>query len=175
MGKQGIYAIRCSDGRSYVGGSHNPSRRWQWHRSRLNRGRHANAKLQVAWASLGSEAFEFVTLERVFDAERMTEREQYWIDKLRGATEGFNLSPTAGGSNRGIVRSLEVRARVSVAHVGVQAGTLNPQAKLTEDHVRDIRRALDRGETQRDLADQYGICRQTVSKIKLRTKWSSLE
>lgn len=39
-------------------------------------------------------------------------------------------------------------------------------AKLTDDQVIDILRALDRGVRGKDLADKYGVSQATISKIK---------
>lgn len=46
--------------------------------------------------------------------------------------------------------------------------------KLTPADVYAIRAACDRGETHRSIADRYGLACGTVTKIKLRQRWSWL-
>ena len=45
--------------------------------------------------------------------------------------------------------------------------------KLTEDQVREIRAAV--GESARDLATRYGVCRGTIDGIRARRRWAHLE
>jgi len=42
---------------------------------------------------------------------------------------------------------------------------------FTDEDIRDIRRRLDAGEGGKDLAEEYGVAPQTISKIKLRKSW----
>lgn len=44
-------------------------------------------------------------------------------------------------------------------------GSVHPLAKLNEDQVLEIRDLYRRGWLQKDLAQQYGVARQTISKI----------
>ena len=169
-----VYAIRSTDGRSYVGASESTKRRFQWHRASLNRGRHHSRLLQESWRLLGAEAFSFLVLEAVGPDDDLIEREQCWMNQTGAASTGYNVAPVAGGSNRGIVRTAQVRAKVSAAHIGVQAGTKNPGARLTEDDVRDIRRRLLAGESQRAVAEGYKIVRSQIGKIALRKAWAHL-
>lgn len=104
----GIYVITNGvNGKRYVGQSVNIHRRWNGHRSALERGNHSNIKLQRAWARYGSEAFAFSVQEIVSDTAALDEREQRWMDTLRPE---YNLAPNAG-SNRGLRASPETIAR----------------------------------------------------------------
>lgn len=46
---------------------------------------------------------------------------------------------------------------------------------LRTEQVRDIRRRVSAGEVQRVVAEQYGICQQTVSDICRGKRWRHLE
>lgn len=166
-----VYAIKCDDGRCYVGASKNVRFRWYEHRSDLKRGVHHSPKLQKAWAALGAPAFAFVVLETIDSPDIMIEREQYWIDRLSAARDGFNVAPFAGGSSLGIVRSQEVRARVSAAHIGVQPGERNPASKLTDAAVRSIRADIRAGELHRVIAAKHGVARTVIGKIGQGQIW----
>jgi DNA-binding NarL/FixJ family response regulator len=50
-------------------------------------------------------------------------------------------------------------------------GGLNKQAKLTEEDVLAIRALYASGMAQRAIAQQYGLCQQTVSDIIRRKLW----
>ena len=50
-------------------------------------------------------------------------------------------------------------------------GKMNPQAKLTEDDVRDIKRRLRAGQMQTDIAAQYGVWQSAIQKISSGESW----
>lgn len=108
----GIYAIsHLATGKVYVGSARNCRTRWRGHWNALEGGRHKNRKLQAAWAKYGASAFTFSILEPVFLREYLVVREQYWMNALRTVgTSGYNLAPMAG-TNRGVTRSADVRAK----------------------------------------------------------------
>lgn len=47
-------------------------------------------------------------------------------------------------------------------------------SKLTERDVREVRRRLREGESQRSIARAFGLHQVTVSQIKLRKRWAHL-
>jgi len=53
-------------------------------------------------------------------------------------------------------------------------GTLNAQAKLTEDDVKNIRKQLCAGTSQQELARSYGVDASTISLIHRNKKWRHL-
>lgn len=54
-------------------------------------------------------------------------------------------------------------------------GENNPNAKLTEDDVREIRERVSDGETQGDVAEDYPVSPTAVSKIVRREMWADVE
>ena len=54
----------------------------------------------------------------------------------------------------------------SLRNGGRVRGEQHPFAKLSDEQVREIRRALVRGERGQDLARAYGVHRSTISRIK---------
>ena len=50
-------------------------------------------------------------------------------------------------------------------------GEADPQAKLTENDVREIRRRRGSGETQILLAGEYKVSRSTIGSIVNRINW----
>lgn len=56
-----------------------------------------------------------------------------------------------------------------------QRGTMNPNAKLTEDSVREIRRRAAGGERRADLAAEFGVCIQLIDGVVKRRRWTHVD
>lgn len=112
----GIYLIRnIKTGKLYVGQSANIIRRWNNHKSMLNKHKHSNIHLQRAWILDGEAAFEFSIIATcVPSIEILTDFEQYWIDLL---SPEYNISPVAG-STLGISLSDSHKLKISLASKG---------------------------------------------------------
>lgn len=92
----GVYQIRCSDGRLYIGSSVDIRSRWSQHLQKLQRDSHSNWRLQQAWNKVNT-TFEFSVLE-VTDRDQLFAVEQKWIEETR-CTDlelGFNIFDIAG-------------------------------------------------------------------------------
>lgn len=202
ISKRGVYAIECTDGRFYVGGSVNIPARWAAHRSSLRRGEHKNSALQAAWNALGADAFTFAVLEAVPTGDIIA-AEQRHMDRLCAFTTGFNLYPTAGSpagyvasaetrakvgaASRGKVLSSETRAKISTAltrlfespearavrAVGV-TGERNGCAKLSAADVPTIRSMAADGVAQRIIGERFGVGQQAISKVLSGARWASV-
>lgn len=200
--KRGVYAIECTDGRFYVGGSINIPKRWVAHRSSLRKGDHKNSALQAAWNVLGADAFTFAALEAVPTGDILA-AEQRHIDRLGAFSMGFNLYPTAGSpagyvasaetrakvgaAGRGRVLASETRAKIStgltrffespearaVRAIGV-TGERNGCAKLSAAEVLTIRSMAAEGVTQRIIGERFGVGQQAISKVLSGARWASV-
>lgn len=188
--QRGAYAIRCNDGRSYVGGSNNVRLRWLQHRSALRLGKHSNRLLQAAWMERGEEAFGFVLLEVIEDHADLIATEQRWMDLMRSVGTLFNIAPKAG-SNAKIVRTVETRQKIAAAgrgrkHTARQtakissanrgnahsAGERNRHAVLGSSDIPVIRSMIAAGVKHRVIAAQYGVGSTTISHIATGRNWS---
>lgn len=142
----GIYCIEnFTTGLFYVGCAIDLRARERKHRSELSKCKHHNRFLQRAWTKYGPNAFVFRTLEFVQNPSELLDREVYWIDRLRSAERkfGYNLCFRAasrrglcnssehnrkiGNANRGLVRSAELRRRISATKAGVKSGPRPPE------------------------------------------------
>ena len=80
----GIYSItNLVNNKVYVGSSTNINHRFITHKSRLRNNIHCNKHLQNAWNKYGEENFKFEVIEEC-EEDKLTEREQYWIDFYGG-------------------------------------------------------------------------------------------
>lgn len=113
----GIYIIVCiKSDNIYIGSSNNLQKRWNEHQRRLNKSDHDNSHLQRAWNKYGAQAFQFKVLEYC-SIDQLDEREQHYIKIYK--TRGICYNITDGGrGTKGVVRSSETRAKMSVAAIG---------------------------------------------------------
>ncbi len=129
-----IYAIfNIVDDKCYVGQTYNKSKRFKEHLKTLRINKHCNFYLQQAWNKCGESSFIFVTLEILINCNKLTEREQYWTDKLEPE---YNIAPIAG-SLLGYKHTEEARANMSKAHIG----------KKQSEETKAKRRILMKGNT----------------------------
>lgn len=116
--KGGIYLItNKTNGKKYVGSTHNFTSRWRSHRSMLNRGVHFNNHLQNSWNKYGEDNFEFSILEALDETidnfeQYLIEREEFNIQKLDCVKCGYN-SRTECNTNKGLKWSEESRKNYS--------------------------------------------------------------
>jgi group I intron endonuclease len=92
----GIYAIRHhGNGKMYIGSSVDcRSRLWQ-HLRDLRRCTHFAPKLRRSWNKYGEHMFQVCIIEEVPRKTRLITREQYWIDRNKSYSNGFNTRPRA--------------------------------------------------------------------------------
>lgn len=109
LSKSGIYCIYFKHNKIkyYVGsaniiGNHVKSSkgfwsRWRIHLSKLNLNKHHSIALQRAYNKYGINNIQFKILE-ICTQNNIIEKEQFWIDKLKGYTKGYNCFPFARSS-----------------------------------------------------------------------------
>ena len=109
-GRAGVYLIRSSDGRQYIGSAVNIGKRWRNHWRDLEGGKHHNRFMQRAWRKRGRRDFQFSVL-LFCDRENLLQYEQACIDAYRPE---YNAAPVAG-SQLGYRHTKETRARMSAS------------------------------------------------------------
>lgn len=145
----GIYKIQnLVNGKVYVGQAVDLQKRKVKHLHHLRAGNHHCLPLQRSWKKHGESAFAFEVLELVENptAERLTAREQWYMDKLGSHVDdgGYNIAPAAG-SNIGMRYSAESRAKMSLAQKG---------RTFTEDARRRISESLTGKVQAQDTVDK---------------------
>lgn len=112
----GIYQIQNNiDGNCYVGSSKNIEGRFTDHFCVTpNRYKHGNKSLLDEMFRLGKSAF-IATILEVCPEDKLKEREQYWIAKLKPR---YNRIPgSGGGGNKGNSNGPEARRKNSMVHL----------------------------------------------------------
>jgi group I intron endonuclease len=147
----GIYSITHPDtGKVYIGSSSNIFRRWRGHFIHLERGVHANAHLQYAWAKHGSAEFTFCVLEQCA-ADQLIEREQFYIDSVPVDLR-YNLSPVSG-SVRGMKWTLSTESRLNQSR---------GQRLLSDAQILEAKAFCRAGETYASVGKRYGVALSVI-------------
>lgn len=116
---QGIYCIKNkTNGKLYIGSSINIDKRFREHKNSLKANKHHSIYLQRSWNN-GNE-FEFKVIEVVNEAEKLIEREQYYINKFDSYKNGYNMCPIAGRP-KGLKHTLQSRKNMLEAHKGQES------------------------------------------------------
>jgi group I intron endonuclease len=190
-----IYAIfQKSSGKIYVGSAVKLQKRWDYHRSNLQRNTHCNEYLQNTWNKYGPEDFEWLVLEVVQDVAKLIETEQYWIDYCQACDrkKGFNITPTAGsslgvrlseetklklmGRNKGFKQTEKQKQAVSQALKGNKHGANSHyHGVLSESDVKIILERCANMESFKTIADDFKVTRATINRIAIRAIWFNVQ
>lgn len=116
----GIYYIKnLFNEKLYIGSSSGILKRWKNHVRELTDNIHPSKYLQLAWNKYGEQAFEFIIIETC-EKEKLTEREQYWIDNSNCIIpNGYNIL-TKARSRLGTKHSEETKAKISKSIKGIK-------------------------------------------------------
>jgi group I intron endonuclease len=152
MKTSGVYGWRNEvTGKWYVGSSAHIERRRATHLKKLSNGNHEGPKLLRAWRKYGSEAWDFVVLEKCDPVrEILVAREQHWLDLYDSFRNGYNTLPTAGSCLG--VKWTEERRRKTIASRIASGGWKHSEE--TKKLLRDMQRGVSKGpmsETQKRL------------------------
>lgn len=113
LSKCGVYYIRNEkNGKIYVGASSDMFRRINAHRNVLKRNESCNFYLQKDWNKYKEDSFNFGVLERVSE-DRLVEREEIWILKLKSCKRSFGYNVSVG-----VKHSEKTKRKISKANKG---------------------------------------------------------
>lgn len=152
----GIYKIEnLINGKVYIGQAINIKHRWKGHKKELIYNTHCNKHLQNAWNKYKEENFKFEVIEEC-EENKLTEREQYWIDYYGGLNSSNNYNKKDAG-NKGHL-SEESKLKVSRANKGKKLGPLKEETKQKISKALKGRPAHNKGipmleETKRKLSE----------------------
>lgn len=151
----GIYKIEnIVNDKVYIGQSVSIESRWYQHINALENNSHANKHLQNSWNKYGSESFVFVVLEEC-EENKLTEREQYWIDYYGGMNNSKNYNNRDAG-NKGHL-SEQTKEKLSEINLGKQAW--NKGLTSDDERVRKYAESLSKRRLSDDMKNRI---RQTV-------------
>ena len=118
--KCGIYKItNLVNNKVYIGQSVDIKERWSEHRRALNLNKHSSQHFQRSWNKYGFANFVFEIIEEC-EKEKLTEREQFWIDYYGGINSEQLYNYRDAGSSGTF--SEEVKQKLSLSHLGKRKG-----------------------------------------------------
>ena|GEM_PF-1448732 len=185
----GIYAATCMPtGKQYIGRSIDIQRRWNDHLKLLRANKHHSPHFQYEWNKYGEKAFQWTVLEQC-SLDRLTEREQHWIDTLAPqlnvafqVDKPFDFTPEirqrmAEAARRRLQRdghphvgkkfSAEYRHKLAIAHLGqVPSNKGVPISAATRQRVSEAVRAHHSSEEYRARVSAW----QTGRKQSVKTR-----
>ena len=123
----GIYKItNLINGKVYIGKSVDIlNKRWPYHKSLLNCGKHINKHLQHSWNKYGEDNFDFSIIYEC-KSNDLDDYEIYYIELYKSYLSEFGYNKTYGGD--GAIPTEETRKKMSIAHQGI-LGTPESRAK----------------------------------------------
>jgi len=149
--KSGIYQIiNTVNGKAYIGSAVDIRVRWNRHRSDLNNNVHHNQHLQRAWNKYTELNFKFLILELVQDINKLTEKENKWINIFCSMDfeHGYNIYDAEHPGAKGPL-SDEVKQKISKVNKG---------KKPSEKAVRKLK--------ERSLGNTYFLGRKHSEETK---------
>lgn len=171
----GIYFLKSNlDNRFYIGSSQKIGNRLKDHFSSLKCDKHDNKRLQNFILKYGLSAITIYIYPILISRDKLYELENDLIDYYDTCKQGFNLSNRLGAvsfdeaqreiisermriQNSGRKHSKEHREKVGKAKSVQNTGTGNPNAKLTEQDVREIRILHQSGHSNKNIQLKYNI------------------
>ncbi|KAF6565426.1 GIY-YIG nuclease family protein [Paenibacillus sp. EKM202P] len=104
----GIYCItNKTNGRKYIGSSHNVFSRWKEHIRNLQYSMHHSYKLQDDWKKHNLNDFSFTILQVVEDKRKLKHIEQDWIDREDDFDSLYNVAGSTSYKSISITKEFE--------------------------------------------------------------------
>ena len=166
----------------YVGQTNDPKYRWWRHKNHARKG-DRDQPIYFAIRKYGADNFTFTLIEEWVTLEDVNEAEEFWIEFLQTRKRDFGYNISSGGDNH--TMSDEVREKISKSLMGrsVSPATtfksghnINIGAKaygsiLDDDKVKKIKKLLETGSLQKDIAELFGVSVPTISMIATGKTW----
>lgn len=155
----GIYKIiNVKNKKFYIGSSINIEKRKYHHINSLRKDKHFNRHLQRAFNKYGEEWFEFSIIEKEVELDKLTEREQYYIDTLKPE---YNQRKTA-----------EIRGLVIIPkHLRIKRSKECHFRKLDHKQIIEIQELRNSGMLLKDIGKIYNIHPSHISRVANKTAW----
>lgn len=152
-----IYQIRnIINNKKYIGSTVSLPRRYYWHKRALKKGQHHSIALQRAWDKYGENSFVFEVIKICSKSERLIE-EQNEINRYKFGEEIYNSAKIADKPP-------------------TFCGEEHPGSKLNWIQIKEIRKLYnEKGKTQQQLADFYGVKQGIVGMIVNNKLWFDSE
>jgi len=175
--ESGIYMITClANNKIYIGQSKGLRERLYQHKYYLKNNTSHHPLLQEDWNKYNENDFKFEVLEIT---DNLDEREQFYISKYDSFNNGYNT--TTGGifNNRQdirqrVIRSGKLKGKNNPMY-GIAKGEGNPNAKLKEQQVIDIKTMIKNGYSDKEIRERHNLTGNQYQKIKHNRSWKHIK
>jgi len=153
--KSGIYCIKnLINNKKYIGSSNDINLRKYNHFYKLKNQNHANCYLQFAYNKHGETNFSFQILEIVKNINKLTEREQYWMDYYNSTNResGYNIIPEANNKKHSIESINKMKNSYYHTHM---EGKNNPF--YGKHHTEKTKKLIGRASSKKVLTREFKI------------------
>lgn len=164
----GIYGIEdVETGNIYIGLSADIAKRWSNHSAFLKNGVHNYVELQKAY-NIDCNRIKYTILEECTE-EMLQEREDYWIKHIQRIDGWTLLNKQKFGGKHGT--KVKDTSKMKVA----QRGERNGNCRLSVEDVKKIKKYLEKGVTQKELAEKYGVSKTHINNIANNKRWKNVK
>lgn len=176
-----IYMIRnIVNDKFYIGSTFYPKTRFKSHINALNNNTHRNKFLQKAWNKYGMKNFRFSIVISIFDRNQIKLIEQRYLDIYFNCFRHklYNLNYKAdNGGFAGRKHTEETKNIMRMKRIGVSLckGTQNPNSKLNDNKVREIRELYNSNKFKIvELSRLYNVSTTVISGIVKYKFWKHI-
>ena len=174
--ESGIYKITCLvNNKVYIGQTKGLNERLYHQKYYLNKNKSHHPRLQKDWNLYGEKNFIFEILEKT---NNLDDREIYWISYYNSFLNGYNT--TTGGIfnnkqdiNQRIKRSKKLSGENNPMYNKAK-GSGNPNAKLEEKQVIEIKKMIKNGIEDKIIIEKYKLNISQFQKIKHNRTWKHI-
>lgn len=185
----GIYMIRnLVNDKVYIGQTTMRFAKRFWHHNwMLQHNKHDNKHLQNAWEKYGSENFEFSVLYIRNGAEKLDDKEIYYIKEYDSVNNGYNIQnggqvilcnyisadsrKRVGEINRARMFGTKLSDSTKKKMSESRRGSKNGFAKLTEQDVIEIKQMIKDGYKPKEIYTKFGITYGNFKMIRSGKTW----
>jgi len=175
--ESGIYAITClKNNKKYIGQTKGLNERLYQHKYYLKNNTSHHPLLQEDWDKYGEDCFNFEVLETT---NCLDDRERYYIEIYDAFHNGYNT--TTGGI---LANKQDIRQRIKRSErvkgknnpmFDVGKGEGNPNAKLKEKQVIEIKTMIKKGFSETEIKKKIGCTTPQFQKIKHNRTWKHVK
>jgi group I intron endonuclease len=136
----------------------------------------SNVYFHKALRKYGKENFKWEIIDIAETHEELNEKEKYWIALYNSFGEnGYNCT-IGGDATTGYKHTEESKEKMSktLKENGALKGSNNPNSKLTEVKVLEIKELIKNGASLSEIARRFNTTYSIISKIKRGITWKNV-
>jgi group I intron endonuclease len=142
----------------------------------------------------GWDSFMWEVIEEHTDIEALNAAEMRWITEYNSTDQNYGYNTSIGGEagGLGVVKDDEAKRKqgasrrkkdyrfaplyVPKCNYNSRPGSTNPNAKLDEEKVREIKRLFATTDlTDQEISEMYGVSRPAINYIRVGHTWSHIK